>query len=391
MKRRAACCTIAASAMALLSAHLMPPARSQVPAGPANIPEPRRVSVTAKNVPLREAFGAILSQTGIQFSMTTTIGPLDETLVTLDARDQPLWETARALAKQGVSGAPLRWYATDLQGGGAYALGGPMFIDGPFLIIIRNITHRIDYSLPEDQADTLLLEGQLFSDGSLRVPSLIRQVVPTTATDDKGISLLPPPSGPPDPRPTPSNPTATSISPLPFIVTLQVPPTARHTGQKIATLEGAIPVTYQLTQNVEFAIPAAGPQTKGGYTISAEFANGAAANAQPASRVPRGAAPAGPTVTVTISRDANATTPDLINTLRSIQVRLVDANGIAFRTQGSSYQNNGASHTYTMRFNGTIVGRGVSPSGPPAKIIVQIPTDSKDITVPFHFENIALP
>ena len=109
-------------------------------------------------------------QTGLQCSLTAGRGQADGGLVTLEAHDMPLWEAMRALVRQATPAGAERWSMADPSSPTTYAVAGNLCVSGPFLISIRTILHRVDYSVPDDQADTLILEGQIFSDGSVRDP-----------------------------------------------------------------------------------------------------------------------------------------------------------------------------------------------------------------------------
>ena len=152
-------------------------------------------------------------------------------------------------------------------------------------------------------------------------------------------------------------------------------------------------MTALVTQAMEIPIPPTGERQLNGYTLTAEYTDAPAAPAmQPTSRAgPPGRSRRRPNRDAPYHPRPQWQGPDLITSIRSVQVSLLDGNGNPYRPGAVSMPQGGPEHVGTFRFNLGAAGRGGTSPGPPAKIIVQLPSDSKDIRVPYHFENIVLP
>jgi hypothetical protein len=363
------------------------------------IAEGKAAGATAITLHLKEAsggdaFAALAKASGVEFgteppelwAQKPRGGP-GASPIALDAEGQPFWSVFRELCRQArvepdfgdngrfklLESADGKWAAT------------PAVVAGPLLIRAVRITETraLDFADPANPELSRQLELNFYVEPKLRVLAEAFAARIELAVDDKGKSLMPAAPAPGDAAPADEQ-ELTNVADTSRVWELDVPLTCpQGGGRRIVSLKGSVrlkvPVKVQTLEIADVLNAAESPRTIAGRRLTFHSAH---------------KVKGGYEVKVTLMRgsldDAEwqqwATPRDF--------VRLADSNGLPILFTGvSDAQGNDQQTTLTMQFeNPNNAPNGIGgPVGPPAKLLWDVPTDTKEMRIPFEFKDLALP
>lgn len=368
-------------------AMILAAAFTRIPADapPAGLP----VNVSANDVPLHNVMEQLGKQSGLRFSLDVAGMNQDNTPITLDVQNKPLWETLETIASKASGGQPYAWTLSDGAANPALTglanqvkVGAHSCASGPFLVVARNVVHRADYSLPGSETEFLEIDCQVYSDPSVRISTVKRASLAKKATDDKGNSLIRDHEvpAPPDTRGSPLN--QSRLEAFAARIDLKYPSEGRL--REIASVDAAIPVDYQVPQSLEVPLDQPVEKHIDGATLSIEYSLSPPPNG-PVSR--GGAGGTAATLTIRATRDpaAPAQADTLFNSMTArLQASIYTTNGDVMRPNGSSISAaNQNVRTWTYRYPTALGGAGTA-----AKAVIEVPGSLKKFEIPCHFEHL---
>ena len=293
--------------------------------------------------------------------------------VTLDVDRQPFWVAFRQFCQQ--TGVRANSMGNDrkfvLMQGGDDSILGPAVYTGPFMVVANSVTRTSSISFARDKLPSRNLNVQftVFAEPKLNVMGHDYYVRLSEATDDRGNSLLMPNPGAYGTMGQDTSPRWSLGSQL------AIPD---NIGAKLARIQGTTRVQIQ-TKSEIWEIPdiskAQSPSKSiaGRRYVVEEF---------------KTLSPEQYQLKFTIIRE----TPRLAEWQqygRGVRLSLVDANGKYLQSQGYGGGGSDEKLTYTHTF-GRDAGDGTK-TGEPAKLIVEVPTDVKEVQIPFDFKDLPLP
>jgi hypothetical protein len=297
--------------------------------------------------------------------------------VTIDVDRVPFWVAMRDLA--GKSGVELREWNGGMRlmrGGGVMAGGRPVYT-GAFLIVANSLTRNQTVQLTNNGAgktdDNFGLQLTAFAEPKLHVLRAGNMVKLEEATDDKGNSLLPGPNAAPRYYGYYSGAGAWHL-----FANLQYP---KEPGTKITRLRASATFTVQTkSQKIEVNnLPGVKEHVEaaGGTRVTIhEFKKAGDSQYQ---------------LRIAIGQDAagNGLWELMQNSIHT-RLRVLDAAGRTWDSRGWSTTSNNTELSMEITYV-----RGNSPDGhpvgDPVKLEWEIPTDTRDLTVPFEFTDVPLP
>jgi hypothetical protein len=354
---------------------------------------PTAITLHLKDADAKTAFTTLSKVSGIDLATEPPdlwaqkpAGGVGASPITLDADAQPFWSVFRDLCRQarvepdfGDNGRFKLLESTD----GKWA-ATPAVVAGPVLIRAVKITETraLEFADPANPELSRSLEMNFYVEPRLRVLADAFAARIEFAIDDQGKSLMPPP--PAAGEAAADEQELTNVADTSRLWELDVPLTCpTGGGRRIASLKGSvrlkIPVKVQTLEIADVLSAPETPRTIAGRRLTFHGAH---------------KVKGGYEVKVTLYKDALedadwqqwATPRDF--------VRLADARGLPILfTAVSDAQGNDQQTTLTIQFeNPNNAPNGIGgPVGPPTKLLWDIPTDSKELRVPFEFKDLALP
>jgi hypothetical protein len=270
-----------------------------------------------------------------------------------------------------------------VQTGGAPARG-PWTVSGPFLVVANFVSRSesIDLSQMHGPAGNALHTEQDFSvqftataEPKLRVLQASSAARIDQAIDDRGNSLLPP-----DAPPEGSAGYAVNIvGNWSFAARLNYPDRDRQPGTRISRLKGSVSAivrTRSESIQIKDILTAKNvDRTAGGTRYSFK---GITRNERQ--------------YQVSISAQLDPTRADDATRIQSVlssdDVRLEDSAGHAWLVVGRNISNGNNSLDATIDFSSENMPQ---PPGEPSKLVLLIPTETRELIVPFEFSNLPIP
>ncbi len=365
-------------------------ALAQVPAG-AEV-KSKRISLTAENAPLSGILEQFRQQSNIQITLQD-IPP--EKTISLQLQNKPFWEALRELITQ--SGATSVNLVDVPAGNYPFRLASTFSSDGPYLVAIPRILRAVHYD-KDREIETLQLSMNVITDTSLRITQLPQKPVPAKAIDERGNSLVP---REPAPESSTLFSTVSGLSAFPIMMTLDAPPKNPQATRKIALLEGSINATVILQDELEVAFEKTVEREQGGMRISI-FCGPTPPPDAPAT-VLAPAQPGPPVIFAGIHYRRDGALPDA--EWRTLRVGFQQATIRVLDAQGRSWQNSARAAPVSSPDEGWIIHRflgaprepfGAAGGAPQAvgdavKAVVNLPTRSQNVQIPYRFENLIIP
>jgi hypothetical protein len=345
---------------------------------------PTRITLHLKDVTPQAAYNAFATQAGITikpfpanlFTGVSSSGHTDP-IPQIDLENVSFWQAARILARK--TNLALRMGGTNrdlLVAAGSAPVWerGPSFESGPFLAVANHIfiSRAIDLNNGADIQRACSVRLTLYAEPRVRVLKGFFNAVVDQATDDKGHPLISTPLPTFNER---MQPAATMAWPI----QLQLTPPA-NAGESIGILKAHVQVLVQTQSEIldipDIAAAMNQPKTLGArkLTIRDLKKNGDTAY----------------TLSLTLQRDpANPSDWSDINLTNTI--RLLDESGrpLSRRTYGTA-GSTAPSVNLNLMF-GREDGQGGPLVGTPVRLIWDVPTQTRTLTVPFEFHDLPLP
>ncbi len=378
-------------------------AASDTAAGPATTPatmpattpatdfaQPTRITLHLKDAALDDAVAALGKAAGVKFSIADAAWDAKGVAktISLDVNQKPFWEALFTLCdRSGLSLPPPGFYSGNssrIPLSPAIQFGPtrtsiaqlPHFLYGPFLVTANNI-QRIRNLGDKSNRDSLTLQMTAYCQPGTRVGQL-GQLAIDEAVDETGASLAPD-------GPRTANPYFYDVTPgwsYNFTASLQAPADA---GKKIARLKASLPLvlisrveTLEVPDIATITTPVHKTLGDCTYTVN----------------------PLKPgTQKDTWELDLAVTRDNVLSgrgpgysIFQSSQ--LLDADGNAWRGAALSAGGNSAGKmTYKMTYyspNAGIPG-GDKNAHTPAKFVMEVPTQTRELTLPVEFKDLPLP
>ena len=380
---------------------------------------PSLITMHVKDMPVRDAFAELSRQAGATLQpMPTELWDLKTwPKITVDLNREPFWSALRTMGAQ--AGVELRQWSEGLrlmQSGAGGQSGGRFVVSGPFLVTLLRCsrTQVIEYGLPGGENPTS--DFQVFfsatAEPKLRVLRAAYSARLDEATDDRGNSLL----AHPDDNGANNNGDLTRVleagfatgagGTWQFSARLGYP---QNMGKRLVTLRGSVNVLLQThveTIEIPAVLSAANTsRTAGGLRLTVTEAKKSGDRYD---------------ITATIARDVSGggsggdveweRVQQSLNDLKLIDaqgrplVRSNLASGLANEsfelnmsfTRGDLLNLGGGGGGGAGRLRDGAAARGAAGAavdGPidPVKLVWQVPTETKEINVPFEFKDVPLP
>ncbi len=361
----------------------------------SRFPPPRKnVTLAATNMPLREVFDHLASQSGLSVTVPDQDG---NGLVTVAIRDQPFWDSILSLLSTNRA-APVAFSVREADGNSTNQLvRGRMSAHGPFLVIANSLSRAVDYTQPDADADSLTITGMIISDPSVRVLRMTPAITPARALDDQGRSWVPP-----QPLPLRFNLfTGTSpLTPARFTLQLRPPRDANGRFRSLKLVEGTIPVTYIAPDLFQLSPGDTFDRRVGDTNFVMEFPKPDPAAPPPAAGAPQ--------LTIRMIPDTPGPRPpatgpagdqpiSIYGLPVNFAVQYRDADGKFVNAAIASRQTNADAQVFSYQFipagPAGRARRGGPPVVParPASVRIAIPSVPVEFNVPYRFENMDLP
>lgn len=347
------------------------PVRAGTPTGPT------LVTVHLTNVPPK----AVIEQLATQSGGKIAIWPdhlWDQGIwsnVTITCDNRPFWEAMLDLCRQSgmsVKSNNMEPRMTVLRGL-PDGMSGRHFISGPFLVVAKSIRHNqystltLSDGLVTNTGSTVL-NVSIFSEPAVIALGHVYDAVVDEAIDEKGLSIIMPKEQRRDPPLGWAGQSSWGLS-------VQLAPKAGSTN--IVRLTGHTQARVQTeSERVEF------PDIATATNLEKSVAGRRIVIERMVTE--------DKCYTVHLSiygkQDGlNTWFPDSYNT------QLLDAGGRAFGHVGHSANGKDDKWIMEIKFEAPVVGNQPTQQGPPAALILDMPTRSSDVTIPFEFTNIPLP
>jgi hypothetical protein len=354
------------------------------PFPPGNVPRPTLVTLQLDSVTPQQALEALMEQTGISFSVSDAVWrQVESHRIHLEAVDEPFWKVVDDLLR-----------LAELSATGFNHRGEPILekavlpsrlrqIAGPFVIDARQVTRKAT----ANPAEVLPIEHQLalhmvmMAEPNPSVHVIRARVELERALDEYGRSLLPPQQDVPDSL------FSRSSGRKEFMVDLQYD---EAVADRIAVVAGHIIVLVAENEhlfevsNVALANPF---QTEAGE-LTVQF-------------VELTETPQGFNARVRVISETGDPHLQMRFNEPKAALRLLDGQGRAYQAAGPSSvgrhptRRDGSRSIY-VELNVMFQARSHSADsaqepGPPAKLLFIIPTDLKEVRIPFEFTDLPVP
>jgi hypothetical protein len=300
--------------------------------------------------------------------------------ISITANQQPFWQVFRTaclradLSLVNIDEAPRVFRLNPARQGGNNVMQYPSSVSGPFLLAVTAIekTDAVDLAQPETLHHSLSMRLGVLVEPKVKVLRYAIQPRVDEAVDNQGHSLKK------------ENPITRSMNaPGGILLNMSLPlQCPDHPGDKIALLRGSIQLTVQdgsqiieipdilnatdITRSADsmtLTVKKVARQPDRQYSADAIFTRG--------------------------SMDRNA----FMQLMQKPPIWLVDANGREFPYHG--YSGNGGSRgqkvELTLRFARPNRGGDEDAVGKPVKLVWEVATGTRQLTVPFEFKNLPLP
>ena len=343
---------------------------------------PSYVTLHLKDVAPRRAFEELARQSYATFKTwpDNLWEQLPATPVSADFDRQPFWVVMRNLGGQcGVELRDINGVPHLTQGGGQ--AGGLPVVQGAFLVVATQVTRSVLIPLGQPAAlpdDTFGVQLTAYAEPKLTVVRMASPVKVEQATDDKGNHLEPPPAADAD-----FSPSGGSQSEWNLFARLQYP---QDPGTRIARLRGSAAFTVQTRgRRIEVDHLPAAPERD-------EVVNGMRLTFRDFKKSE------GKTWTLRLrlayADAAHAGRPRPIETelwQANIQTRLkvLDAGGQALEYTGFGSSGGAETMDVQLTFSPSQALDGRT-SGDPVKLAWEIPTETRDVVVPFEFADLPM-
>lgn len=310
-------------------------------------------------------------------------GDMAQAKVTVDVDRQPFWAAMRELGRQ--TGLEVREFNGEQRlmhaGGNPNGqLGGRAVVAGAFLVTANQLTRSqtIDLSADGDPPvqDDFGIQLTAAAEPKVRVLAVAPAVRLEAATDDHGNSLLPP-APPPDAADNLAGPAFGGEGSYSLYAALKYP--AANPGKRIARLRGSATFTVQV-ESEKLDVPVAKLPATSRTIKDVRIAFGPMAKTGDGWQVK---------LTAHTPEDAPAWQEIQANMIARLKV--VDAAGQPLDNQGFGSGGGGDKVELTLTFGQSHRPEDGRQSGDPVRLVWEIPTRTRDVTVPFEFKDLKLP
>jgi hypothetical protein len=359
----------------MLARTTSPEAAARLSAALSALPESRAVgpsliTLHMTDAPIAKVYQELFRQA--RWPMKTSPDDLldhDTSTVTVNVDHQPFWQVFPKLSEQ--TGLTLGLY-----NGQGVALvrqtplpNGPTDVQGAFMTVAMQLTYMHSIALATNQYHdnaSCAMEVQLFAEPKIEMLRISREVKVLEATDDHGNSLRPDGPGDTFPQPASGNPYSLE-APLKF--------PAKNPGTRLVRFRGSIIATVQTAmQRIEV------PDLLNAKTRPLALGKSLVTFV--------GCRSNGDNYTVTLTTPLDAQN-DWQRIFEEAQQRLhvydADGNELDRNGVGDSIDNNLVTITLDITKATTPDGK---PQGPPTKLVWEVATSTRDITIPVEFKNL---
>jgi hypothetical protein len=303
------------------------------------------------------------------------LGAAGRNTISVDADRQPFWLFMRDLCRQSGYGIQDMDGQLRLSQGGSEALDGPLVVSGPFAVTAIGASQHdyIGYSRRRNDTHTLQVQCSVLVEPKIRLAGRTGDSQLEEATDDLGQSLVPPQRGPFHVYGSGSGQHV-----LNMMISLAKPP---RPSSRLVRLRGSIQIDVVArsdTVEIDNILSAANRTVAlGNWTLRVKEVK------------PGDGSCSLEYVVSSEVADMRRGFPDFNHE----SIALLDADGrrIARRghsSSGKADQNN-VQYECSAEFSWT-ANRG-AVTGPPAKLVWELPVEVRQVQVPFEFKDLPLP
>ena len=344
---------------------------------------PTLIKLHLKDAPLQTALEELSKQAKVDVGLwPPNLVQHVAAKVTIDAEREPFWMVMRTLCEQtglGLERAGQRDRITLVQRSEPWSRR-PYTTHGVFMIVANTLQrhHSVDFAVPDRISTSFNLHFHCLVDPKARAVQGSTMVQIDEAVDERGNSLAPPPSR--FAAQSMSSPGWGSNWMWDHHAQLQYRP---DMGKRIAHLRGSVRYLVQEKTDVweiEDIVNAKSPERAipiGKYTISGFRKTGDRAYE----------------LSINIEHAATAAPhQNPLTDYASIQrgIRLLDAAGNAYEQSGGGGGGGGGRLQYTINFNRPH-NLNDKPFGEPTKLVWEIPTELKEVSVPIVLRDLPIP
>ena len=340
---------------------------------------PSIITIRGEDIPLREVFKQLSEQAGVALETypPDVLEQQRNAKVSLDIDHQPFWEAMRQITEK-TGYALQQWDNTGVK----LMQGGPQtegvsVVSGAYVVSAVRVSRSRSVELGGAQNAYEDFNVQLTARAEPKLRLLRVGYAPNLeeATDEHGNSLLPDAHAQP--------PGGYAIAPAgvwQFPARLHAPP---DVGRRIARLKGSIDVAVQ-TRYEQLEVP---------DIVSARSVNKVAGGVRFVIKELRRT---GETWTLDLLvRPDGAPLPEaewerLLQILPTADIKLLDGRGEVFQRTGSSTSGGPEQVEMTIEFTPRAWGHD-RKLGEPSKLVWTVPTETRDVSVPFEFRDLPMP
>ena len=369
----------------LLESTSNPEARDQAKLALKQIEENQRIGVTLvtlhlKDTPAKEAFEALKKQTGMD------IAPSHDQFwdprfnrnsgaVTIDVDRQPYWTVVRELCAQTGLSVDSFGREMHLNNGDRGRMKAPMCLQGPFMFLATGSQYyrQTNYGADQNRNEQLSIQIMVYPEPKIQLMGYTWNPQITEAVDEKGNSLLISNRGV-GPDNWMEHETAHTYS-----IALQP---LKDRGQKLAKFKGSIRVRVaSQTEKLEIPDVLNGQSTEktlGGYRIVVKDGKRNGQQGQVVVEMYRQQGWMTRLSRMGAGSDATWPRPD--------SIRFIGPNGQVFRNNGWGGGGGDSERKYSTSFS-----IGLLEADEALKLVWEIPTEFKELDLPFDFTDLPLP
>jgi hypothetical protein len=348
------------------------------------------VSATFENLPAMKAFAEMAKQSGYIIEPYAGGGnnPTKYANVTAKIVDQPFWAAMREICTRG--NVALYYYGDDEPGkiqlmpsnyGQQNMMKAAASIQGPYLSVVTNIdrVNTVNLATPDKTDRKVNLQIHTFAEPKARPMQYSYQPTIDDAVDDNGNKMVPDPNE----RQGPGMQSNRGIS---WYCYVQLPYPKSNPGKRIARVRGHIDAKVQLqSEPWEIADPLKAAETSKTvagkkYTFKSLTKSGDNSGYKLEIVVNRGA-----------DEDQNTFQQNAFNT--EPVLKLTDASDGRYQPYSSGGTGGTDSVTRQFQFSRRGGGRAASEKDPPAptKLVIELPTATQDVPIPFELVDLPMP
>lgn len=347
------------------------------------------ITLDASDLASKSAFAEIARQahTDLEPAIPEFWDQMRDSRTSIHVTQQPFWSVMREMAeKTGIELSQWNEGLKLVQTGGNGPTRGIACVSGPYLIIANSVNRSESIDLNQLHAParnvadvppterSFAVQLTAFAEPKLHVLQAASSAMLEVAVDNKGNSLLPP-AAPGDAAPSMTGITST------WSMTAALEYPGPQIGTRIKRLKGKVNVVLQTKfQSLEVKNILSAHNIRRAVGATQIVFKGMTKNGEQ------------------YELSASATLPDSSHQdewtrLQAIfsarNVKLFDAKGVVWNFAGAGINggNNGVEVTMTFSNDGH-----VTPTpGEPNRLVVQVPTESKEVAVPFEFSDLPIP